>query len=134
MYTTTLRERLPAVSASEVFYVGERGEGVMVRGSDSTRPLNPRLDLGEEAAAALGWGADAAASRLALALLADALGDDARALRLRNSFNRRVVAVLPDRWTMTRSRVVAYADMADREELLNVAIALTRQFSTRRAA
>ena len=122
------------VSSGEVFYVGARGEGVMVRGSDRARPLDPRLDLGEEAATALTWGADAAASRLAVALLTDALGDHARALRLRRWFNRRVVAVLPDRWTMTRSRILAYADMADREELMNAAIALTRGFSARRAA
>ncbi len=59
------------------------------------------------------WGGgesgSAAAHQLALALLADALQDDARAVQLHHDFCSRVVAILPERWTMTRTRILAYA-------------------------
>ena len=50
--------------------------------------------------------------------VADALRDDARALKLQHSFCERVAAILPDRWTITRSRVVAYANMIDYQSLI----------------
>jgi hypothetical protein len=42
-------------------------------------------------------------------VLADALHNDARAHR----FNRRVVTMLTARWTITRSRILDYADMIE---------------------
>jgi hypothetical protein len=48
-------------------------------------------------------------------LLADALQNDARALRVHHDFNSRVVPLFPKRWTITRSRIVAYVDRIETE-------------------
>ena len=56
---------------------------------------------------------DSVSAQLSLALLADALHDDARALKLHHRFNRRVVTLLPARWTITRSRILDYADLIE---------------------
>lgn len=62
------------------------------------------------------WGRDSAgAAQLSLALLADALGDDARAQVLHQSFKSRVIIDLPARWTITRSRVLAHARIFERD-------------------
>jgi hypothetical protein len=43
-------------------------------------------------------------------LLADALQNDARASSVHHDFNSRVVPLFPKRWTITRSRIIAYVD------------------------
>jgi hypothetical protein len=97
-----------------------RRDGVMVRENGQWRPLDPRLDLDSENSADFAWSeATPAGKRLALAILADALGNDDRALELAEIFNNRVVAILPDRWTMTRARVVSHADLMFRESIQN---------------
>ena len=55
---------------------------------------------------------------LSLALLADALDNDERALRLHEDFNRRVVTLLPKRWTMTRRRILAYLDTIENQHFI----------------
>jgi hypothetical protein len=59
---------------------------------------------------------------LSYALLADALDDDARALRLHHAFRRRVGCILPDRWTLSRSRIRAYADMLEQYQSAGIEI------------
>jgi hypothetical protein len=54
--------------------------------------------------------------QLALAVLADAFRNDARASQLHQEFKQRVVTLFPKRWTITRSRIVAYIDNFDRIE------------------
>lgn len=72
--------------------------------------LDPRLDLRTHSSTGFGWGyREAPAHQLALALLADALQNDARAGQLHHDFCSRVVAIFPERWTITRSRILAYA-------------------------
>jgi len=56
-------------------------------------------------------------AQLALALLADALGDDERAQRFHQDFNRRAVSLFPDRWTITRSRILAYVNVIELTQL-----------------
>ena len=43
------------------------------------------------------------------------LGDDSRALWLHHAFNSRVVAIFSDRWTITRSRILAYVNMIEHQ-------------------
>lgn len=84
------------------YYTGTRSEvlgniRVEVWVSDEnggkTVPLNRRIDLVDHKAAQLNWGRGdpAGSSQLALALLADALGDDKRAKALHRKFQARYI-------------------------------------------
>lgn len=100
---------------SEIFYCGEDANRVSVREGEIRRPLEPRPDLQDQAPTRFGWGrGEGDPAQLSVALLADALGDDGRALRLQQSFKSRVVSNLPKRWVMSRSRVLAYVRMIER--------------------
>jgi len=99
---------------AEIFYSGEQDGRVTVREGETKRPLDPRFDLRKYSPTAFVWGkGDSVSAQLSLALLADALHDDARALKLHHRFNRRVVTLLPARWTITRSRILDYADLIE---------------------
>jgi hypothetical protein len=104
---------------TERFYCGELPDRVVVRDGGVKRPLDPRLDLRKCSLDGFAWGKDndnaAPAYQLALALVADALRNDQRATQLHQRFSRRVVALLPQRWTITRSRVLAYIDSIEAE-------------------
>jgi Family of unknown function (DUF6166) len=114
LYTTMTENPGPVV---ERLYSG-RKDSVIVRENGQWRPLAPRLDLDSENSGDFAWGeATPAGKRLALAMLADALGNDDRAVELAEIFNNRVVAILPERWTMTRARVVSHADLMFRESI-----------------
>ncbi|WP_374449084.1 DUF6166 domain-containing protein [Stella sp.] len=66
------------------------------------RPLDPRYDLRRLSPAGFEWTYEGAGpQQLALALLADHLGDDARALALHEAFMRAVVAELDNAWELT---------------------------------
>ena len=88
-------------------YEGERslsGALVTVDGA----PLPPRLDLHSFSRTGFEWSyAGPAPQQLALALLADHLGDDARALALCGPFMHGVVAHLDNAWAMTSDEVGA---------------------------
>lgn len=89
----------------------------MVREGGERHPLDPRFDLRSHAPRGFTWGTAATgALQLALALLADATIDDNRALDLHYRFERRVVSIFPERWTITRSRILAHADMLEFQE------------------
>jgi hypothetical protein len=96
---------------TERFYSGRPDGQVTVRDGvvgATKRPLEPRSVLfkhREKGFARTGHGGECA--QIALAILADALGDEAYAMRTHEYFGRRVVALFPDRWTITRSRVLA---------------------------
>lgn len=60
-------------------------------------------------------------AEIALTLLADALGDEGRAVETHEYFSRRVVALFPQRWTITRSRVLAYVDLIEHEKRAGLA-------------
>src|ERR1700722_6222177 len=103
---------------AERFYSG-REEGVSVREADMSRELDPRHDLAP-VEHNFWWGReDAAGNRLAIALLADALDDDKVAIDLAEAFTARVVVMLPDRWTMSRTRVLSFVDIILRESLVH---------------
>jgi len=104
---------------AECFYCGEGPGQVTVREGGEKRPLDPRLDLQKLSPTGFAWGDGSGtagpAQQLSLALLADALRNDARASRLHQEFKRRVVTLFPKRWTITRSRILAYIDRIESE-------------------
>jgi len=80
-------------------------------------PLNPRLDLLNHSPTGFEWGyGGSGPAQLALALLADALGDDEAAIRLHHEFKWKVVATLPrDGWTLTSDQI--HSALAGLQEL-----------------
>jgi len=86
-------------------YAGERtlaGALVTVDGA----PLPPRLDLHAFNRTGFEWTYDGPGpQQLALALLADHLGDDARALALAKPFMQAVVSRLDNAWVLTSDEI-----------------------------
>jgi len=72
------------------------------------QPLSPRHDLKLLSKAGFEWTYEGAGpGQLALALLADHLGDDRRALALYERFMREVVANLDNAWRLTSADIDA---------------------------
>ena len=88
-------------------YVGGRslaGAEVTVDGA----PLDPRFDLKRLSPTGFEWTYEGnGPAQLALALLADHLGDDARALQLYQPFMRAVVADLDNSWELSSADIDA---------------------------
>ena len=92
-------------------YYGLRNEidtEVLVLNGDDVHPLDPRLDLVNHSPTGLEWGyGGSGPAQLALALLCDALEDDARAQDLYQDFKYRWVAALPQMaWVATRDEIL----------------------------
>jgi hypothetical protein len=70
-------------------------------------PLNPRLDLWNHSQTGFEWGyAGSGPAQLALALLADCLGDEQEALEWHQDFKSAVVAgLLYAGWTLTEEEI-----------------------------
>lgn len=69
-------------------------------------PLNPRLDIKRFSTTGFEWTYEGDGPRqLALALLADHLGDPERALALSERFMRAVVAELDNAWRLTSEEI-----------------------------
>src|SRR6185295_4753560 len=80
-------------------YRGERTEHgckVTVNGN----PLPVRSDLSGSATASFDWGY-IGGGQLSLALLADFFGSDRKAKAMAEVFEKQVIALLPDTWTLT---------------------------------
>jgi Family of unknown function (DUF6166) len=108
--------RMP-FALKERFYSSGLNGWVTVREATDRRPLDIRTDL-HDYSTTVEWGRDSAgAAQLSLALLADALGSDVRAQLLHQNFKSRVVVDLPERWTITRSRIFAHARMIEKRQL-----------------
>ena len=77
------------------------------------KPLPPRYDLRRLCSTGFEWTyRGAGPAQLALALLADHLGDDNRALALSDAFMRRVIAELDNSWELTSADIdVALAEL-----------------------
>ena len=88
-------------------YAGDRTiDGILV--TVDGRPLDQRLDLRRYSGNGFEWTYEGAESRqLALAILADHLGDAERALALVEPFMREVVANFDNTWEMTSEDVGA---------------------------
>jgi hypothetical protein len=112
------------VKEASMLYVGERTrEGCRVwcqeEGREAELPL--RLDLWNHSPTGFEWSyGGSGPAQLALALLAHALGDDERAVRLHQAFKGKVVAGLPrEGWTLLVEEVRSVADELEREEGLS---------------
>jgi len=77
------------------------------------QPLPPRYDLKRLSATGFEWTYEGVGpAQLALALLADHLGDDGRALALYEPFMQRVVSELDNSWELTSADIdVALAEL-----------------------
>src|SRR6266850_8369691 len=72
------------------------------------QPLSPRYDLKQLSATGFEWTYEGAGpAQLALALLADHFGDDARALQLYEPFMRHLVAGLDNSWELNSGDIDA---------------------------
>jgi uncharacterized protein DUF6166 len=98
------------LTSTERYYSGKALGEVMVREEGLTRLLEPRDRP-------FTWGRDqSGAAELALALLSDALGDETAAKRFHEHFSHRVVSNFPERWTITRTRILAHVKMMKFQE------------------
>ncbi|MGH7979968.1 MAG: DUF6166 domain-containing protein [Limisphaerales bacterium] len=100
MKPSSLRKYMSAAGAPELAktYEGRRCEESVVVTVDG-RPLPERKDLYNHSPTGFEWGyGGSGPAQLALALLADHLGDGDQALALYQEFKRRVVAALPFPW------------------------------------
>lgn len=88
-------------------YLGERTiDGIQVTADGA--PLDPRFDIKSISPEGFEWTYEGAApAQLALALLADHLGDDERALHLHRAFMRAAVANFDNDWEMTGADIDA---------------------------
>lgn len=110
-------------SSFERFYSAKGIGEVMVREGDVTRALEPRSDLSEQRAATFSWGRDeTGAAQLAVSLLADALDDDRAAKRYHQDFRNRVIVNLPERWTISRTRILGYVRVIKRQRAYSAAL------------
>ncbi|MGE5270775.1 MAG: DUF6166 domain-containing protein [Thiohalocapsa sp.] len=90
----------------KIYRGGRSLDGAVVT-VDGTR-LDPRYDLRRLSPTGFEWTYEGAGpAQLALALLADHLGDDARALALYEPFMRAVVAELDNSWELTSADIEA---------------------------
>ncbi len=88
-------------------YKGDRTiDGILVTVDE--QPLDQRLDLKTITDDGFEWSFEGPASaQLALAIVADHTGDDAKALRLHDAFMREIVANFANEWVMTSDDVEA---------------------------
>ncbi|HEY1796548.1 MAG TPA: DUF6166 domain-containing protein [Stellaceae bacterium] len=71
-------------------------------------PLDPRYDLKRLSPTGFEWTYEGAGpAQLALALLADHLGDDVKALALHDAFMRALIADLDNSWELTSDEIDA---------------------------
>ena len=98
-------------------YRGSPPGAVWIEGG-SGFPLSPRHDLRNHSPSGFSWGfGGSGPAQLALALLCDALGDEARAQRLYQQFKWEHISSLPidGAWTMAAEDIRVWADQAEEE-------------------
>jgi hypothetical protein len=103
-----------------IAYQGWRDEAathvIKLTGDVPLLDLPWRLDLDNHSPTGLNWGyGGSGPAQLALALIADATGDDAKAIKLHQLFKFRLIANLPDKWTLSREQVLAALEAVERE-------------------
>ena len=88
-------------------YIGARTiDGIKVTVDD--RPLDERIDIHLFSDNGFEWTYEGdAPQQLALAILAEHLGDDNRALELSGRFMRQVIAELDNEWVLTETEIDA---------------------------
>jgi hypothetical protein len=112
--TEAIRKTWNGAHVATRLYFGRR-EGVVVRENGASRPLK---QLDPNGQSNFNWGSAGPAGKpLALALLTDALEDEKRASELADTFNARVISILPERWVLTRERVLSHTRVMAREQI-----------------
>lgn len=97
-----------------VWRVSPGARCVVVEGGEP-RDLDPRYDLVRHSPTGYGMAyGGSGPSQLALAICADALGDDRRAVAVYQEFKWRVVALERDRFEISAEEVRAIADSIER--------------------
>ena len=92
-------------------YHGRRDENLechvdIVTSDGRRRPLPLRLDLDNHSPTGFNWGyGGSGPAQLALALLADAFGDDDLAVFWHQEFKRKWVSALPDEWASDEASI-----------------------------
>lgn len=82
------------------------------------KPLPPRLDLRNHSPTGFGWSyGGSGPSQLALAILADFLQDDLKALAIYQPFKWRIVAQLPqgEPWMLTGAQILGAVEVLEGE-------------------
>lgn len=104
-------------------YEGRR-QGYAVIVTVDGRPLKTRLDLYNHSPTGFEWGyCGSGPAQLALAILADHLGDDREALNLYQRFKWAVVVELPRRrWTLTGQEIDQALESIREQELIGGAV------------
>ena len=102
---------------TEKFYFGYAKNTVRVLTHHGVWRLRPRLDLDNHSPTGFSWGyGGSGPAQLALALLADALDDDERALRLHQPYKWKVVAAITAPcWVLSADEVRKVSDELERE-------------------
>ena len=87
-------------------YEGKRCNGI-TEVSVNGVPLNPRLDLRKHSVTGFEWGyGGSGPAQLALALLADHLANDEKAMELYQDFKQRVITTLShNNWSLTSADI-----------------------------
>lgn len=92
-------------------FADDKAARITVHDGDRQYPLSLRLDLINHSSTGFQWGyGGSGPAQTALAILADALGDDARALRLHQRFkDAKVACIQHHRWTLDQAEIIAWA-------------------------
>lgn len=104
----------------KIEYEGRRNAGNAIASkiiNGKQHKLDPRYDLRNHSPDGFEWGYPGSGpAQLALAILADALEDDGRALELYQNFKIAAIATLPRDaiWTMSREAVIKSADAIEK--------------------
>lgn len=95
-----------------------QGCEVVVEENGVSRSLDPRIDLRNHSPTGFEWGyAGSGPAQLALALAADALGDDERARDVYQRLKFRLVGGLPkEDWTLTEDRIRSAVEAIEQEQ------------------
>lgn len=97
-----------------------RGEAVVTvhEPGKPPHPLNPRLDLRRHSPTGCEWGyTGSGPAQLALALAADVLGDDERALAVYQGVKYVLIAALPvGEWTLTGKNLLAIIEAIEADQ------------------
>jgi hypothetical protein len=102
-------------------YRGTRNEEgcevVVLEEGKPPRPLDPRLDLRNHSPTGVEWGyGGSGPAQLALALAADVLGDDEKAMSVYQRLKFKFIGGLPhEGWEVTEDRLRAAIDAVERE-------------------
>jgi Family of unknown function (DUF6166) len=93
---------------------------VTVCDGQKSEPLPLRLDLFNHSPTGFSWGyGGSGPAQLAVALLADTLGDDDLAVRLHQDFKFKVVACWPEgeRWWITADQIMAVVNLIEQKNV-----------------